>query len=290
MTRVKSVGADAFAKLTLSLQVTGVRSDGYHEIEALAVSVTEPHDSVTVTLVEGGSISIAVEGEAAGGVPSDATNLASRAAEFARPGGCVDICLQKRIPVGGGLGGGSADAAAVLVALAALTGQGVGQEETASTGAGLGADVPFCLDGGAAWMRGLGERIDPVAVSPLSVLVAAPGFGIATPEAYRAWDDLGRPRSERAVEPPHALAGLIDRLVNDLEPAAEHVEPRLREFRMMVEEATGRGAILAGSGSSCAVLFDDPVEASMALDRVEEMLDCSVWLGANAPAGVVLGR
>lgn len=284
----ETVRADAFAKLTLSLRITGVRADGYHEIEALAISVTEPHDSLAVTLVEGSSITTTVEGIAAAGVPGDATNLVARAARLVRPGGGVHIHLNKRIPAGGGLGGGSADAAAVLAALASLSGRGVGHEDMASVALDLGADVPFCLSGGAAWMRGLGERIDPVVVSPLAVLLATPRFGIATPAVYRAWDALGGPRSERCVDPPGSIAGLIDRLANDLEPAAESVEPRLRGFRRRLEEVTGRGAILAGSGSSCAVLFDDHAEAARALSRVTEALDCSVRLGTNAPTGVVL--
>ena len=288
MTTTRSVRVDALAKLTLALRITGVRADGYHELEALAVSVTEPHDSLIVTLVDGDSITTTVEGEAADGVPGDATNLASRAARLVRPGGGVDIRLRKRIPAGGGLGGGSADAAAVLAALASLSGRAVGDEDMASVAVGLGADVPFCIRGGAAWMRGLGERIDPVVVSPFAVLLATPRFGVATAEVYRAWDELGGPRSERYVAPPPAMAGLIGRLVNDLEPAAEHVEPRLRGFRTTFEEVTGRGAILAGSGSSCAVLFEDHAEAAMALARVEAALDCSARLGTNAPTGVVL--
>lgn len=284
----ETLRVDALAKLTLSLRITGVRADGYHEIEALAISVTEPHDSLVVALVDGDSITTIVEGEAAAGVPTDATNLVSRAARLARPGGGVHIHLHKRIRPGGGLGGGSADAAAVMTALASLTGRALSCEDVASIAVGLGADVPFCMRGGAAWMRGLGERIDPVVVGPIAVLVATPRFGIATAEVYRAWDDLGRPRSERAVAPPPAIADLIDRLVNDLEPAAESVEPRLREFRTRLEEVTGRDAILAGSGSSCAALFDDHAEAARALARVEEALDCSVRLGANAPTGVVL--
>ncbi len=285
---VQSVRADAFAKLTLSLRVTGVRPDGYHEIDALAVSVTEPYDSLTVTLVEGDSLTVSVDGGAAAGVPLGEENLAARAARILRPSGGVDVHLHKRIPTGGGLGGGSADAAAVVSALAFLTGRVLDREETASLGVALGADVPFCLHGGGAWMRGLGEVIDPVEVPPLAVLVATPPFGIATPEVYRAWDELGGPRAGRVVEPPGALAGLVDRLVNDLEPAAEHVEPRLRAFREELEAATGRGAVLAGSGSSCAVVFDHHAEASAALERVEDGLDCSAWLGTTTSVGVVL--
>ncbi len=282
-----SVRVDAFAKLTLSLRITGLRVDGYHEIEALAISVTEPHDSLVVTLVEGDALTISVVGEASAGVPTDATNLATRAARLLWPGG-VDVQVNKRIPAGGGLGGGSADAAAVLAALASLTGRSLDAEALASLGTGLGADVPFCLSGGAAWMRGVGERIDPIAVPSLGVLVATPPFGVATPDVYRAWDEMGGPRAERGVDPPGALSGLVGLLANDLEAAAERVEPRLREFREALEAAAGRRALLAGSGSSCAVLFDHPDEAAAAVGRVTDALGCSAWPAASAPAGFAL--
>ncbi|MCZ7535249.1 MAG: 4-(cytidine 5'-diphospho)-2-C-methyl-D-erythritol kinase [Acidimicrobiia bacterium] len=285
--RAAPVCVDAYAKLTLSLRITGVRADGYHELEALAISVTEPHDSLVVTLVEGEVTTVSVVGEASAGVPNDASNLASRAARLMRGGG-VDVHVHKRIPAGGGLGGGSADAAAVLAALASMTGRRLPPDEVASFGAALGADVPFCLSGGAAWMRGLGERIDPVSLPRLAVLVASPPFAVATADVYRAWDEMGGPRAEREVEPPVGLAGVADVLANDLEPAAEQVEPRLRGFREALEAAAGRSAILAGSGSSCAVLFDHRGDAAAAARRVQESLDCSAWLGAPAPAGYVL--
>jgi 4-diphosphocytidyl-2-C-methyl-D-erythritol kinase len=264
----------AFAKLTLSLRVLKRRVDGYHELDALTVSVGDPHDDVAVELggARGGDgITLELSGPAAAGVAAGPDNLAVRAAyvlldradDDARAAG-VRIALHKRIPAGAGLGGGSADAAAVLIALDRLLDLETPIAELASIGAELGSDVPFCLRGGAAHMRGRGERIEPTTVPDLYVLVAVPRFAIATPAVYRAWDDLDGPVSTRVVEGPAGIGALT----NDLESAAERVEPRLVGFRTRLERAAGAAAILAGSGSACAVLYDDEAAATAARERV----------------------
>jgi 4-diphosphocytidyl-2-C-methyl-D-erythritol kinase len=131
--------------------------------------------------------------------------------------------------------------------------------------------VPFFLAGGAAWMRGRGEVLERVALRPgLPMLVVMPQFSIATVDVYRAWDELGEPRSRRSVAAPGALAELAHELVNDLEPAAEHVEPRLRPLRERIEDAAGRDALLAGSGPSYVVLADGPVGLP---ERAQELSD-----------------
>ncbi len=155
------------------------------------------------------------------------------------------VVIDKGIPAGAGLGGGSSDAAAILRELGGR----------ASDAAALGSDVPFCLQQFPAWMRGRGEIIEPIpGLPPLDLVIAAPHFGCDTPAVYRAWDALGGPTSTRAIVAPGSHPGPF---VNDLEPAAEHVEPRLTDFRAELEEATGRPALLCGSGSAYAVWFDD---------------------------------
>src|SRR5579871_1450372 len=138
------------AKLTLSLRITGVRGDGYHELDAVMVTVSEPCDFVSVEPAE--HTTLAVFGPFAEGVPVDASNLAWRAADLA--GVPVEITIEKHIPPGAGLGSGSADAAAVLRAL------GVPSE----LGASLGADVPFCMQGVPARVQGIGHDIESVNV------------------------------------------------------------------------------------------------------------------------------
>jgi 4-diphosphocytidyl-2-C-methyl-D-erythritol kinase len=260
----------AFAKLTLSLRVLGLRADGYHEIDALTVSVSEPHDEVTVEL-GGDGVELELTGSATTGVTTGPDNLAVRAAQLLlvlaperhRVAG-VRIAIRKEIPAGAGLGGGSADAAAVLVALDRLLELDLPVDDLVTLGAKLGSDVPFCVRGGAAYMRGRGEQLEPATVPRLHVLIAVPLFAIATPPVYRAWDGLDGPASARVVPGP---AGVGD-LVNDLEPAAEQVEPRLAGFRQRLEETAGGPAILAGSGSACAVLYEEKADAVAALDRV----------------------
>jgi 4-diphosphocytidyl-2-C-methyl-D-erythritol kinase len=249
---------DAFAKLTLSLRVTGVRADGLHELDAVMVSVSEPHD--TLELEPASQRSLEVVGPFAAGAPANETNLAWRAA--AACGASVAIRLHKGIPAGAGLGGGSADAAAVLVAFGA-------DPDIAPS---LGADVPFCMRGGAARVRGIGELLEGLEMPPRTVLVATPRFGCSTADVYRAWDELGGPHAE-----------VNDLGANDLETAAHRVEPRLVAFKHAVEAAARAPVILAGSGSSYAAVFDDRAEAERARKRVTDTIDGSVWL-ATAPA------
>jgi len=257
---------DAYAKLTLSLHVTGTRVDGMHELDALVVSVSAPRDELVIR--PAAATTIAVTGPFGAGVPTDAANLAVRAA--AALGANVAIELHKGIPHGAGLGGGSADAAAVLVALDADPG----------LASALGADVPFCLTGGAMRMTGIGEDLEPVNLPDLAIVIATPPFGCATADVYRAWDELGGPLGNTV-----AIEGLPP-LRNDLEPAAHHVEPRLALFKAAVERAAGAPALLAGSGSSYAVVFRDIAAAEGARARIAETLDGQVVVGLTVDAGV----
>lgn len=282
-----SVVVTAHSKLTLSLRVLGARPDGFHEIEALAVSLSAPADTCAVERAP--RVTCAVSGPAAAGVPTDERNLAVRAARRLLPGtAAVALALVKAIPAGAGLGGGSADAAATLVAVRDLFEIAATDDDLEAVAAELGSDVPFCVRGGAAWMRGRGERIEPVpAPSAFPVLVAVPPFRCSTPAVYAAWDELGGPAGGRTVPAPAAIAGLTEGLANDLEEAAERVEPRLSGFRARLEEAAGRPALLAGSGSAHVVCFDDLATAADALADAERALpEAMVVLGETTAEGV----
>ena len=207
------------AKLTVSLRITGVRPDGFHLIDAEMVTV----DLVdTLTFDDGDGIEVA--GATGLPVPADDTNLVRRALHLLDRQARVRVT--KRIPAGAGLGGGSADAAAVF------RWAGVFDIDLAAS---LGADVPFCLTGGRARVTGIGERIEPLPRRDRLFTLLTPPFGCSTPAVYRTWDDLGGPT---ATGP------------NDLEPAALAVEPRLAEWRDRLGEATGETPVLAGSGST----------------------------------------
>ncbi len=119
---------------------------------------------------------------------------------------------------------------------------------------------------------------------PIHVLIVVPPFSISTPAVYRAWDELGGPRSTRAIAAPRPVGHLLDELANDLEPAAERVEPRLVAFRDALEAAAGARALLAGSGSSCWIPFEDPTELRAAAARVEAALGLTAHLGLTMTA------
>jgi 4-diphosphocytidyl-2-C-methyl-D-erythritol kinase len=249
------IHVDANAKVTLSLRVVGRRADGYHDIDALMVAVTEPHD--TLEIEEASASSLVVDGPFADGVPTNESNLVWRALDAM--GVRAAVRLHKRIPNGAGLGGGSADAAAVLRAFGA-------EPEVA---AGLGADVPFCMLGGAARVRGIGDVIEPVEQPESFVVIATPRFSCATAEVYRAWDDLGGPHDGP----------------NELELAAHRVEPRLAAFRRTIEDATGAAPTLAGSGSSYVIACADLASAKANRAKILASIEGWAWVGATCPAG-----
>ncbi len=208
------------AKLTLSLRITGVRDDGLHLIDAEMVTL-EWADTLTLTPGSGG---ISADGPYAAGMPLDNSNLVAKALRLA--GREAAVHLHKSIPHGGGLGGGSSDAAAVL--------RWAGYSDVVGA-AQLGADVSFCLVGGRARVSGIGEIVEPLDFQPLDITLIVPPLAISTPAAYRVWDELGGPQADG---------------VNDLEPAALQLEPRLAEWRDRIHQAAGRAPTLAGSGAT----------------------------------------
>jgi 4-diphosphocytidyl-2-C-methyl-D-erythritol kinase len=282
--RLRRVRATAHAKLTLSLAVYERRDDDYHELEVLAVSIADPSDVVEVEAVpHPPGVTLEVMG-VTDDVPTGPDNLATRAAEdllidAGRSGHGVRMWLRKSIPVRAGLGGGSADAAAALAAVRRLLEVDVDQERLQALAAGVGSDVPFCLTGGAAWLRGRGELLEPVQLAgPLVLVLALPPLELATPDVYAAWDELGGPIAMRRVPAPPSVAPLAEELSNDLELAAERVEPRLADFRADLEAAADAPAILAGSGAAYAVLLDtdSPTEATALARRLSRRLKVPV--------------
>jgi 4-diphosphocytidyl-2-C-methyl-D-erythritol kinase len=223
------VELSAPAKLTLSLSVTGVRPDGYHLLEAEMVTL-DLADTLTVSAGD----RLTVVSDLAGGTPSIPTgpdNLVSRALRAV--GRTASVRLTKRIPPGSGLGGGSADAAAIL--------RWAGRTDPALA-AGLGADVPFCVRGGRAMVRGIGEAVEELPFEPRSFVLALLPFGVDTAAVYRAWDQLA---GDGAAGPSDRRPG-----GNALEPAALVVEPRLGSWCRQLHEVTGVRPQLAGSGST----------------------------------------
>ena len=267
----------AHAKLTLSLRVVGTRPDGYHEIDAFVVAVSEPYDRILLRPAI--DTSLLVTGRQGAGVPVGDRNLAWRAALGL--GAKVDIELRKGIPMGAGLGGGSVDAAAVLVGAPRLAGIEVDPVDLQRLAASLGADVPFCLGAdGPMRVRGIGDEIARVTLPSYAVVIATPSFGCSTEAVYRAWDTLGGPVGETVD-----IEGLPP-LRNDLERAAHAVEPRLAAFKVLVEHAAGVPALLAGSGSSYALLFRTDEEAEEARALISEVVEGQIVVGHTIDACV----
>lgn len=263
--RIARLRATAYAKLTLTLEVRDRRSDGYHDVEGLVVSMSAPQDVIEVEAVpHPAGITLELEGDIEH-VPTGSDNLAMRAGEAlmlraGRSAAGVRMTLRKKIPAGAGLGGGSADAAGAMHAVRRMLELNVDDATMLAVGAAMGSDVPFCLTGGAAWMRGRGEILEPVQLpTGLPFLIAIPPFRLATPTVYAAWDDLGGPKAERRVPVTGPVRAFQPELFNDLEAAAEAVEPRLAEFRNELERIVGVPAILAGSGSAYFVPVPEKV-------------------------------
>ena len=216
-----TVRVEAPAKLTWSLRVTGVRNDGYHLIDA-EMSNLDLADIVTVTAAD--TTSMSVDGPFASGVPTDASNLLWRALDLV--GRTARVHVTKNIPHGGGLGGGSTDAAAIL--------RWAGETDLVRA-ASIGADVAFCVVGGRARVRGIGEIVDPLPHVARDVTLIVPPVHVSTPRVYARWDQMGGPTGDNG---------------NDLEPAALAEFPELARWRDAIGDATGTIPQLAGSGAT----------------------------------------
>ena len=216
------------AKLTLSLRVVGVRDDGFHLIDAEMATVDladrltiDPGDGLEVLGVDGGPE-----------VDDGDDNLVRRALALA--GRTAQVRVEKAIPAGAGLGGGSADAAAVL--------RWAGFDDLVAASA-IGADVAFCLVGGRARVTGIGEVVEPLPFEERTFTLLTPPVGCPTPAVYRRWDEMGGPSGDRG---------------NDLEQAAVDLVPDLARWRDSLAEASGLQPRLAGSGSTWFVEGEFP--------------------------------
>jgi len=265
----------AHAKINLDLRVLGPRLDGFHELRTVFQALSL-HDLIDCIPREG---PFAIECDTAG-VPLDRTNLVWRAADAlwrslrrAGPVRDVTIRLQKRIPLQAGLGGGSANAAATLLALARLWHVPVRPNQLTDVAAALGADVPFFLSGGTALGLGRGDEVYPLADLPRHwIVLLVPGFGISTRDAYD-WYDSERElaRGVSAREPQHVPGPWPSRaaqMINDLEaPIARH-HPEIDQMRTALRRAGALAAAMSGSGSTVFGLFQKRSDALTAVERL----------------------
>ena len=269
-----TVVARAHAKINLDLRVLGTRPDGFHELRTVFQAIAL-HDTVECMPREG---PLVIECATAG-VPLDASNLVWKAAQALwsaarRPGEVKDVMirLQKRIPLQAGLGGGSADAAATLVALAHLWKLPVRPSQMTDVAATLGSDVPFFLAGGTALGLGKGDEVYPLADLPMHwVILLVPGFGVSSRDAYQWYDDERDHARALPMEPQHVPGPWPSRaaqMINDLEaPIARH-HPEIDQMKTALRRAGALAAAMTGSGSTVFGLFQKRRDALAAVDRL----------------------
>lgn len=258
-----TVQEKAFAKINISLDVTGKRPDGYHEM-VMPMQTVSLCDEITLRL----------EGEGVRArcnlryVPCDERNLAVRAAlryleAIGEPDRGLRIELDKRIPVGSGMGGGSADAAAVLRALNRAFDEKLSREELSALAAGIGSDVAFCLHGGTMLATGRGEVLRPLPpLPPCRMVIVKPGFSISTPELFQKLD-----RAPIRIRPDTAgliaameqgdLAGVCRRLYNVFEDVDDRRMRTIRQIKSSLLDGGALGAVMTGTGSAVFGLFAD---------------------------------
>lgn len=282
----------ANAKINLTLDILRKREDGYHEMQMVMQAVTLA-DELTVAPARG------TEGLASSDLhflPTGGKNLAQMAAAAFRAsaglGGQVDVSIRKHIPVCAGLAGGSADAAAVLRAMNALTGAGLSPAQLAGIGERVGSDVPFCVLGGAALAEGRGERLTPLpALPPCHIVICKPPFSISTPQLFSRVNVrkiVRRPDTAGVTAALNAgdLAGVARRMYNVFEDV---LEPRrlaeISEIKAVLIDCGALGASMSGSGPSVFGLFHREDAAQTAVERLRENYR-DVFLCAPAGAHV----
>nr|MDT0658121.1 4-(cytidine 5'-diphospho)-2-C-methyl-D-erythritol kinase [Micromonospora sp. DSM 115978] len=287
------------AKINLHLGVGPLRPDGYHELNTVYHAIAL-HDELTAR--RGDTLTLTMEGEGAGELALDESNLVIRAAKalaaYAGLQPHARLHLRKQIPLAAGLAGGSADAAAALVACDALWGTDLSRDELAGIAARLGSDVPFLVYGGTALGTGRGETVSPVLARPTTWhwVVAVADGQIATPAAYR---ELDRLRAEFAAPAPLAapdglLAALRQRdprvlaanLGNDLQAAALSLRPGLADTLRAGGAAGALAGMVSGSGPTCVFLAADAAHADQVADELADSGNCrAVWPATGPVAG-----
>ena len=267
------INVKSYAKINLFLDITGRRSDGYHELNNIMQKI-DLHDVVSVLISEGETeISVSCDDPE---IPCDKRNIAYKAAEAylnsARITARVDIKIKKVIPVMAGLGGSSADGAAVLEALESHF-QKLGTAKMQKLAAGLGADVPFCLSGRAAFCKGIGEIMTEIEPLPrCSILIIKPDFSCSTSKGYGLYDEQpikskGEPKGLLSALKNGDLKGVGENLYNIFEPL--YNDDRIDKIKHELIHGGAFGALLSGSGSAVYGLFSDSSAAAAACEKIK---------------------
>lgn len=280
---------NAHAKINLYLDVIGKRPDGYHEIETLFHSI-QLHDKVSIRKNRGKGI-VLHSGHPQ--IPCDERNLAYRTAELLiRQVGNIDgveISIQKRIPVAAGLAGGSADAAAVLWGMNQLFELNLTQANLMELGLQLGADVPFCLLGGAALGRGIGEILTPLPpLEAVPLVLANPGFAVSTASVFENLNfSLTYPSKNVTMLiccfQTGDVANLADQLHNSLEDTVFSIYPAVSALKTKLAQWNGcYGALMSGSGPTVFAIMHDSTESHRLVEHLgRELAFCTATTTSN---------
>ncbi len=264
------------AKLNLFLDISFRMPNGYHIMEMVMQSVNL-FDTLYLTLDSSGEIEVAMENSL---IPGDQKNIAYRCAqallEAAGSSQGVHIRIHKEIPAQAGLGGGSADGAGVLVGLNHLLGSPLNLQQLCDLGAAIGSDIPFCIIGGTAVVRGFGEIIEPIQpLAPCNLLIAKPAVGMDTAECFRRYDALGRafslpgiPAMKAAIQAGDVPA-VCSQLYNALEEAA--ALPEVEEIRQIMLDYGAMGSRMTGSGSAVFGVFHRAAEQERCARRLKQL-------------------
>lgn len=266
----------AYAKLNLSLDITGVRPDGYHEL-IMVMQTTTLYDNVALErLTEADGIRSRSNLRY---IPNDSRNLGVKAATafFDHTGirAGVSINIKKNIPVGSGMGGGSADAAAVLRGLNQMFGYPLDRKSLEALGATVGSDVPFCIAGGTQLATGRGEMLSDLPPLPdCSIVICKPAFSISTPELYRRIDDteiLNHPNTQALLEglDKGDLSQICKNMYNVFEETPLEQFVTIRQIRQTLMDQGALGSMMTGSGSAVFGIFDDPDRANSAHEALK---------------------
>ena len=270
------ISVKARAKINLTLDVTGKRPDGYHELRMIMQTV-ELYDKVFVKKIEKPVIKIKTNLE---WLPTDNRNLAYKAAEVIKeryniPGG-VFIELKKTIPVAAGLAGGSADCAAVLYAMNILYNLKIKREELAAIALELGSDVPYCLMRGTALAEGRGEILTRLPACPEAwIVLAKPAVGMSTAAVYKAIDAIdgyAHPDTEGMIDAINKsdINAVASKLSNVLENASIPMCPMIGDIKKMLSDMGAVGVLMSGSGPTAYGIFKDKETAQKAADNVKK--------------------
>lgn len=273
-----TVNINAYAKINLFLDIESLREDGYHNILSLMQSVSLC-DDVTVEHTPSEKKQILVECDNPL-IPCNSKNLAYKAADIYPISGTIKIFIKKRIPMSAGLAGGSADAAAVLLALNKLSGEPMPIEELKALGNRLGADVPFCIEQGACIAKGTGDILIKTNTMPIyPIVIARKGDGMSTPEAYRSLDkNYNRfadyaPKREllealTSADNDTAICDYTKGFFNIFESVVEPCRPAVTELKGIMMNFGASGAMMSGSGTSVFGVFENEDDAKNAISAL----------------------